>query len=101
MLTNYCCTACNAHPSTDKEVFYGCKCGNKLFRLNEKSISKQKNSRMILSKRFNLTPKEEQLAPISVNDTGVFSIDVEQLFSEEDSQVVAVADKKGVIHIKL
>ena len=104
MLAKYHCTVCNSNPSTEKEIFFGCsRCGNKLFKIIESTTKREKNTPKteIHSSKNNVKEKDLQFTSISVEDSGIYQINVEKLLNEKENRVVAVSDKDGVIHIKM
>ena len=104
MLTKYHCTACNSNPSTEKEIFFGCsRCGNKLFKIIESTTENEANipKTAIHSSKNNGKEKDLQFTSISVEDRGIYQINVEKLLKEKENRIVAVSDKDGVVHIKM
>jgi predicted nucleic acid-binding Zn-ribbon protein len=98
-LERYRCAKCGITPKQAQELFTGCNCGHRLFRLHLHPNTPQKplkNEKQPKSKRdlgF-LTIREEQI--------GIYEINVDKLMqshTEEESPVVA--GNNGVYSIRL
>ncbi|MHA2362954.1 MAG: hypothetical protein ACXAC7_03285 [Candidatus Hodarchaeales archaeon] len=96
MLTKYRCTKCQKNPNSEREVLYGCQCGNKFFQLCENNSNKKTNTR-----KQNIDNNKDNLGNISIESTGVYQINVESLFQESNTKIISVSDKKGIIHLNL
>lgn len=106
MLDQYTCTKCGAHPTAEKEVFFGCaSCGNKLFKIHDPDAAPK--SDRFLSKSCSsptISQPRDSFTSIEVAGAGVFRVNVEKLLESTTKNTKApfmVSDQEGVYHIKL
>ena len=99
-LKKYQCAQCNRNPENPIELFRGCTCGHRLFRIisnNKQQFSPNKNDKM-----SNCMNKEDFLT-IRERSIGIYDINVDNLLKrkskEEKSPVVA--GNNGVYSIRL
>lgn len=106
MLDHYTCTKCGAHPTAEKEVFFGCaSCGNKLFKIHDpESTSHPDRSLSHSIPSPAISHPRDPFTSIEVDGAGVFRVNVEKLLESTTKNKKAplmVSDQEGVYHIKL
>lgn len=96
-LLKYHCSKCGRVPQSERELFSGCSCGNRLFKIvkNEPPVSKSKEKLDFLS--------------IKEVDVGIYDINVGKLLKQEiktsneksNNLKTTVAGNDGIFAIKL
>ena len=99
-LAKYQCARCGKNPETSQEVFRGCQCGHRLFRI----IPNASNS--LRYQELNPKPKNhEDMEFLTVRERciGVYDINVGQLMPKDSklNKSPLIAGNEGVFTIQL
>ncbi|MHA1972102.1 MAG: hypothetical protein ACTSW1_03845 [Candidatus Hodarchaeales archaeon] len=97
-LTRYQCAKCGKTPQQAIDLFKGCQCGHRLFRIVIKSENGKNKA------KDNDNPQEEmEFLTIRERDIGVYDINVEKLLGSDskDKSDPLVVGNKGVFSIRL
>lgn len=99
-LSRYECARCSRTPKKAREIFQGCICGHRFFRIKPQN----KNTQSDLNKEKNTcsTPDMDFLT-IREREIGVYDINVEKMLVEKTKKgsTPIIAGNKGVFSIRL
>lgn len=104
-LSRYQCAQCARTPEKAQELFQGCSCGHRLFRI----VHKNNLGQLSLIKQGETTPcensKDLDFLTIHEQEVGVYEINVDKLFSnrpnkKQSSPVIAGNEGIFSIHIQ-
>ncbi len=95
----YRCTKCGKTPENAHEVFQGCSCGNRLFRIiiqSSKLPRKEKDNHSI-------SRKEMEFLTVRERGVGIYDINVEKLLNtgKEKMESPVVVGNNGIFSIHL
>lgn len=96
-ITQYICAQCGRTPRFAKEVFQGCICGHRLFRI---ITSKPKS--LINNKEIHVCEKHDpDFLLVREHEIGIYSINVEQMLVKEpsNSKLPLIAGNEGIYSI--
>lgn len=101
-LNRYQCAQCKRAPTKAQELFHGCTCGHRLFRIirqNENDIIPNKKTKhdAIKTNKMNFLTVQEL-------EVGIYNINVEKLFSDkydEKTTSPVIVGNNGVFSIHL
>ena len=98
-LRRYQCAKCGRTPESSHEVFKGCTCGHRLFRIISDNISNSKDE------KINSISSHCDFDFLSVRERGVgiYDINVDKLLGENEQKkdLTVVAGNNGVFTIHL
>lgn len=98
-LERYRCAKCGQTPKFSAQLFTGCACGHRLFRLNMKH---EKANTLTEKKPITTKPKNMGFLTIRERKIGVYDINVEKLLDIEPKKDSAViAGNNGVYSIRI
>jgi predicted nucleic acid-binding Zn-ribbon protein len=99
-LSRYKCAQCGRTPQSENEVFNGCICGHRLFRIVLQKVSITSRSGETSEIYSN---EDKDFLTIREREIGIYEINVEKLLDEKTSKksVPIVAGNKGIFSIRL
>jgi predicted nucleic acid-binding Zn-ribbon protein len=97
-LFRYQCSRCGRPPQKAQELFQGCSCGHRFFRI----VNPNRDSKSSLDKNsLNKTKRNLGILTVREREVGVYDINVEKLLdSKLESPVVVGNNGVFSIHIK-
>jgi predicted nucleic acid-binding Zn-ribbon protein len=91
-LSKYQCAKCGRNPQKAEEVFQGCSCGHRLFRI----VSRDQRVNHYKQNRPNSTIQDTEFLSVRERSVGIYDINVDKLLGngneKQDSLVVAGND---------
>jgi predicted nucleic acid-binding Zn-ribbon protein len=101
-LKRYQCAQCQRTPAKAEELFHGCSCGHRLFRI----IRKQDNIRISHEKPMNEDKRSDKMNFLTVQEleVGRYNINVDKLLSTESNENTTspvIVGNNGVFSIHL
>ncbi|MFX0207160.1 MAG: hypothetical protein ACFFDT_14315 [Candidatus Hodarchaeota archaeon] len=101
-LNRYQCALCQRTPAKAEELFHGCSCGHRLFRI----IRTQDNTNIPREKASNEDKNSDKLNFLTVQEleVGRYNINVEKLLStelDENTSSPVIVGNNGVFSIHL
>ena len=98
-INQYICAQCGRTPKFAKEVFQGCICGHRLFRI----ITPKSNSRTDDYKKLDSYKKHDSdFLVVREHEIGIYSINVEQMLDKEPKntkKLPLIAGNEGIYSI--
>ncbi|MFX0086005.1 MAG: hypothetical protein ACFFAU_10035 [Candidatus Hodarchaeota archaeon] len=95
----YRCSKCGKTPESANEVFQGCSCGNRLFRIiiQSSNLPRKEKDKDAISK------KEMEFLTVHERGVGIYDINVEKLLNkgEEEKGSPVVVGNNGIFSIHL
>lgn len=85
-LKRYQCAQCRRTPEKAQELFQGCVCGHRLFRLITEKNNVQPTLDMRLRKDVRKDQKSVDFLTVHEIEVGIYDINVEQLLSNKPSK---------------
>ena len=102
-LDRYRCAKCNRKPSNANEIFKGCQCGHRLFRLQVSNIASKNRIKPTPPPQQPDAHKDLGFLTIRERQVGIYDINVDKLLQprlDEDKSPV-VAGNNGIYSIRL
>ncbi|MHA1214362.1 MAG: hypothetical protein ACTSR2_12160 [Candidatus Hodarchaeales archaeon] len=99
-LNRYKCAKCGKTPQEASDLFKGCQCGHRLFRI----VNKSEQEKRSYSRKNDSQDKDEmEFLTIRERDIGVYDINVEKLLGNDskDKAEPLIVGNKGVFSIRL
>ncbi|NHJ01395.1 MAG: hypothetical protein EAX86_04595 [Candidatus Heimdallarchaeota archaeon] len=97
-LAKYQCAKCGKRPETSQEVFRGCQCGHRLFRIVSSYTKPMTQSGL----RKNAQKEDLEFLTVRERSIGVYDINVGQLLPQNSKQKTPmIAGNEGVFTIQL
>jgi predicted nucleic acid-binding Zn-ribbon protein len=103
-LSQYQCAQCGRTPTKAQELFHGCTCGHRLFRIIRKQNNLTTNTPH--GRRVNQDKKDNKLNFLTVQEleVGRYSINIEKLLSDESDESISspvIVGNNGIFSIHL
>ena len=100
-LTRYRCAKCDRTPEKANELFTGCTCGHRLFRLR---LQPQSSSNLSVTSDKTIYSKEDmEFLTIRERQIGIYDINVDELLKQKPKKekTPVIAGNNGVYSIRL
>ncbi|MFX0184188.1 MAG: hypothetical protein ACFE95_13980 [Candidatus Hodarchaeota archaeon] len=98
-LSRYECARCNRTPEKAREVFQGCICGHRLFRIKRQNKNIQSD---VKNEKNTHSTTDMDFLTICEREIGVYDINVEKMLVEKTKKgsTPIIAGNKGVFSIR-